>query len=90
MADPRQKYLKIQTGVVKRILKEKSMYEKEVKQVEDRIQKMKNEGKDEYDVRKMGEVLAESEMMVPETAKRLQTAFEDLRNKLNVRKKQRI
>ena len=29
------------------------MYEKEVKQTEDRIQKMKNEGRDEYEIRKM-------------------------------------
>ena len=60
------------------------MYEKEVKLTEDRIQRMKDEGKDEYDIKKMGEVLQESEMMVPETLKRLQTAWEDLKNKLEV------
>jgi tubulin-specific chaperone A len=84
MSDPRNKQIKIQTGVVKRITKEKLMYEKEVKLTEDRIQRMKDEGKDEYDIKKMGEVLQESEMMVPETLKRLQTAWEDLKNKLEV------
>ena len=34
-------------------MKEKLMYEKEVKQTEDRIEKMKKEGKDEYDIKKM-------------------------------------
>ena len=29
------------------------MYHKEIKQNEDRIQKMKDDGKDEYDIRKM-------------------------------------
>ena len=47
------KNLKIKTNVVKRIMKEKTTYEKEVKQNEDRIEKMKNEGRDEYDIKKM-------------------------------------
>lgn len=84
MADPRARQIKIQTNVVKRILKEKSMYEKETKQIENRIEKMKQEGRDEYDVRKMGEVLAESVMMGPDCIKRLTTAAEDLRTKLSV------
>ena len=37
----------------RRILKEKEMYEKEVTQTENRIQKMQDDGKDEYDVKKM-------------------------------------
>jgi hypothetical protein len=37
----------------KRIIKEKSTYEKEVTQTEDRIAKMKSDGKDEYDIKKM-------------------------------------
>ena len=53
MTDPRTKQIKIQTGVVKRIIKEKSMYEKEFIQIENRIEKMKTDGKDEYDIRKM-------------------------------------
>lgn len=83
MSDQRIKHLRIQTGVVKRIIKEKQMYEKEVEQTENRIQKMKDEGRDEYDVRKMGEVLAESKMMGPDCLKRLTTAVEDLRTKMS-------
>ena len=52
-ADPRTRQIKIQTGVVKRILKEKTMYEKEVVHIENRLEKMKDEGRDEYEVRKM-------------------------------------
>jgi tubulin-specific chaperone A len=53
MSHTREKQIKIQTGIVKRIAKEKLMYEKEAGQIENRIQKMKDEGKDEYDVKKM-------------------------------------
>lgn len=80
--DPRARQIKIQTGVVKRIIKEKSMYEQEVVQTEKRIEKMKSDGKDEYDIRKMNEVLDESKMMVPETLERLRKSHEDLKNTL--------
>jgi tubulin-specific chaperone A len=53
MSHTREKQLKIQAGVVKRIMKEKLMYEKEATQIENRIEKMKAEGKDEYDIKKM-------------------------------------
>jgi len=93
--------------VVKRILKEKTMYEKEVVQIENRLEKMKAEGRDEYEVRKMvkrfravfmylpfrqfivmfelfkNEVLEESKMMVPETLKRLENSYQDLKSKLD-------
>ena len=65
-------------------MKEKTMYEQEYIQIETKLNKMKSEGKDEYDVRKMGEVLAESKMMIPDCLKRLATAYEDLKNKLQV------
>lgn len=45
MADPRLKQLKIKTGVVKRLAKEKVMYEKEAETQRNRIQKFKDEGK---------------------------------------------
>lgn len=44
MADPRIKTLKIKTGVVKRIAKEKVMYEKEADSQRNRVQKYKDEG----------------------------------------------
>ena len=41
------------TFIPKRIIKEKSTYEKEVIQTEEKIAKMKSDGKDEYDIKKM-------------------------------------
>lgn len=78
MADPRIRTIKIKTGVVKRLAKEKTVYEREAEQQKVRIQKLKDEGKDEYDIRKQEEVLNESLMMVPDCQRRLAVAFEDL------------
>ena len=54
--DPRIRQLKIKTGVCKRSGKEKASYVKEAEQQKAKIEKMKAEGKDEYEIRKMGEV----------------------------------
>ncbi|XP_026276985.1 tubulin-specific chaperone A [Frankliniella occidentalis] len=80
MADPRIKTIKIKTGVVRRIAKEKVMYEKEAEEQRGRIQKFKDEGKDEHDIRKQEEVLLESLMMVPDCQRRLLKAYQDLKN----------
>lgn len=56
------------------------MYEKEADQQRVRIQKYKDEGKDEHDVRKQEEVLLESLMMVPDCQRRLQKAYQDLKS----------
>ncbi|XP_069137838.1 tubulin-specific chaperone A-like [Argopecten irradians] len=78
IADPKMKQLKIKTGVVKRITKEKFMYEKESQKEADKVEKMKAEGKDEYDIRKQQEVQEESQQMVPETMGRLRKGLQDL------------
>jgi tubulin-specific chaperone A len=44
MADPRIKALRIKTGVVKRLAKEKVMYEKEAGEQRQRIQIFKDQG----------------------------------------------
>eukprot|EP00914_Ancora_sagittata_P015468 GHVO01030630.1.p1 GENE.GHVO01030630.1~~GHVO01030630.1.p1 ORF type:complete len:110 (+),score=20.84 GHVO01030630.1:120-449(+) len=72
------KQIKIRTGVVKRIGKECIMYAKEVTKQEEHIEKMKTDGKDEYDIRKQHEVLEESRMMIPDTNRRLKSAKEEL------------
>ena len=48
--------LRIKTGVVKRTGKEKVMYRKEADKEKEKIEKMKAEGKDEADIKKMTEV----------------------------------
>ena len=53
-------------------------YEKEVEQNEAKVQKMRDEGKDQYDIRKQEEVLQESYMMVPDSKARLENAIADL------------
>lgn len=44
MADPRIKTLKIKTGVVKRLTKEKLMYIKETEQQREKVEKLKESG----------------------------------------------
>lgn len=80
--NPSNKRLKVQIGVCKRLQKEVASYEKEVINNESRIQKMRDEGKDEYDIRKQEEVLQESYMMVPDSNARLETAIAELSNLL--------
>merc|ERR1711962_909843 len=76
--DPVLRNIKIKTGVVKRLSKEKKMYEKEAQDQAAKVEKMKVEGKDEYDIKKMIEVQKESLSMVPDCQRRLETAFKEL------------
>ncbi|EGD76789.1 tubulin cofactor a [Salpingoeca rosetta] len=78
MADPRLRQIKIKTGVVKRLGKEREVNLKEIAQQEKRIQKYKDEGRDEYDIKKQYEVLEECKMMVPDTEQRLKKAHDEL------------
>jgi len=48
MSDPRIRTLKIKTGVVKRLAKEKVTYEKEAAQQREKIQKLKEQGEDRF------------------------------------------
>ncbi|XP_043370758.1 tubulin-specific chaperone A isoform X3 [Dermochelys coriacea] len=52
MADPRLRQIKIKMGVVRRLAKEKVMYEKEAKQQEEKIERMKAEASDDYGIKK--------------------------------------
>lgn len=78
MADPRIRQLVIKTGVVKRLAKEKTVYEKEVNTEIARLQKFKNEGRDDHVLRKQDEVIQECQMMIPDSKRRLQKEFEVL------------
>ncbi|XP_036609947.1 tubulin-specific chaperone A-like [Trichosurus vulpecula] len=53
MANPHVRQIKIRTGVVKRLIKEKSMYEKEAKQQEEKVEKMKAEDGENYAIKKL-------------------------------------
>ncbi|CAH3109574.1 unnamed protein product [Porites lobata] len=75
--DPKRQ-LKIKTGVLKRSSKEKVMYEKEVVDQTAKVEKMKEEKKDEHDIKKQIEVLEESKVMIPDCKRRIKTAYLDL------------
>jgi len=72
------KKLKTQLGVCRRMVKEVQSYEKEVLTNEARVQKMRDEGKDPYDIRKQEEVLQESYMMIPDSKARLESNLVEL------------
>ena len=70
---------KIFCGDARRLLKEVAFYVEEVKENEKIVESMKlDSSKDEYDVKRYEQVLAESYMMIPDSQKRLQNAIEDL------------
>lgn len=70
MSDPRIRTIKIKTGVLKRLTKEKSVYEREIDQQKQRIEKLRAEGKDDHVMRKEDEILQEAQMMVPDSHRR--------------------
>ncbi|XP_059550246.1 tubulin-specific chaperone A isoform X1 [Myotis daubentonii] len=61
-----------------RLAKEKMMYEKEAKQQEEKIEKMKAEDSENYALKKQAEILQESRMMIPDCQRRLEAAYTDL------------
>ncbi|XP_033376255.1 tubulin-specific chaperone A isoform X4 [Parus major] len=61
-----------------RLAKEKIMYEKEAKQQEEKIEKMKAEACDDYGIKKQIEILQESRMMIPDCQRRLEVAHAEL------------
>jgi tubulin-specific chaperone A len=70
MADPRIRQITIKTGVVKRLTKEKIVYEREAENQRNRIEKLKADNGEEHMIRKQEEVLQESLMMVPDCQRR--------------------
>jgi len=79
MADPRLKQIRIKTGVISRITKEKQSYEKETETEKERLLKLKAKGEDSHTLKKQEEVILESAMMVPDCQKRLTAAYADLK-----------
>lgn len=63
---------------LERMLKEVAYYEKEVKENEEKLQKMKDEERNPFDIKKFAEVLEESHMMIPDSKNRLEQALSDL------------
>ena len=81
-ADSRLKKLRIQTGVVKRCGKEKLSYRKEANQQKEKLEKLKKEGKDDMEIKKMNEMYQESLMMIPDCHRKLEKAVKELKSLL--------
>lgn len=75
----RLKQIRIKTGVVNRIAKEKQSYEKETETEKNRLLKLKDNGGDSHTLRKQEEVIQESAMMITDCQKRLTAAYADLK-----------
>ncbi|BFZ65068.1 hypothetical protein YB2330_006231 [Saitoella coloradoensis] len=71
--------LTIKTNALKRIVKEKGSYVKEAQHQKERVEKMRAENADEYELRAQEKVLVDCDQMIPETQRRLETAVEDLK-----------
>ena len=78
-SDPKLKKLRIQTGVVKRCGKEKLSYRKEANLQKEKLEKMKQEGKDDIQIKNMSEQIQESLMMIPDCHRRLEKAVGEIK-----------
>ncbi|KAG4087373.1 tubulin binding cofactor A [Neocallimastix lanati (nom. inval.)] len=75
---PTVRNLKIKTGVVKRLGKEVIYYQKEYDQQQARIDKLIAENADIHDINKQKEVLEETNVMIPDSKRRLNVAYKEL------------
>jgi len=77
--DPKKvREIKIKSGVVKRLAKEKGMYEKEAEEVQAKLNKMKADDPDDYMIKKQQELLEESRCMIPDCKRHLDKAWDEL------------
>ncbi|OQV25792.1 putative Tubulin-specific chaperone A [Hypsibius exemplaris] len=83
MSDPRLRNLKVKTGVVRRLYKEKISYEKELEKERGKLTGMRQKGEDEYRVKKQEEVVQECLMMIPNCKIRLSNAWTDLKTSID-------
>ena len=73
------KQLRIRVGVVTRTQKELAAYHKELLDQRDKVARMRSAAGCEYDIKKQVEVQGETEVMIPDTMRRLAKGFEELR-----------
>lgn len=74
------KKLKILLNSLKRLKKEVTYYNKELIENENKLNKMIEESKDEYDIKKQQEITDETKMMIPNATKRLQDKIFEFEN----------
>ncbi|XP_027197167.1 tubulin-specific chaperone A-like [Dermatophagoides pteronyssinus] len=78
MSDPKINQIRIRTGVLKRSIKEKQSYEQELIRESERLNKMRELQKDEYEINKQQEIINETAMLLPDCQKRITAAYHDL------------
>ena len=71
-----------------RLVKEAAYYEIEYKENDAKLQQMKNDNKDKWDIKKFQEVVGESEMMIPDSSARRDKALDDLKDYVVLLKKE--
>ncbi|KAL0228337.1 hypothetical protein RCL1_004480 [Eukaryota sp. TZLM3-RCL] len=81
MSDTRS--LKIQTSVLRRLVRELEYYRQEAQDLEARVERLKESGADEHLINKQIEVLNESRQMIPDTVTRMETAWYSLKQVLD-------
>ncbi|KAG9019540.1 hypothetical protein FRB90_000849 [Tulasnella sp. 427] len=79
-----QKQLRIKTGVLTRLTKELTVYQKEEEEQLRKVEKLKADGAEGADIRQSEAVLREAQKMVPDTQNRVQNAVQDLRDLINL------
>lgn len=75
-----QKQCRVKTGVVTRLQKELDRYRADASTQSSKIDAMRVRGADEYDVKQQVEVLNETEIMIPDSLRRLERALAELRD----------
>lgn len=75
-----EKKLKILLNSLKRLKKEVKYYNNELIENENKLNKMVEEDKDKYDIKKQQEIVDETKMMIPDSTKRLQNKINDFEN----------
>ncbi|KAL3088556.1 hypothetical protein niasHT_023174 [Heterodera trifolii] len=79
-----QKDLKIKTGVLKRYLQEVEYYRKEVQKQTDKVNTLKAEESDQYNVKKAIEVLQENQQMVTLSTQNAKKAANELKSMADI------
>ncbi|OLY82957.1 Tubulin-specific chaperone A [Smittium mucronatum] len=72
--------LKIKTGSLSRLIKDKTVYLNEAEEVKEKISKLIEAKADEWDIKKQREILEETLGMLPGCDKRIAIARQDLEN----------
>ncbi|KAG4306383.1 hypothetical protein PORY_000371 [Pneumocystis oryctolagi] len=76
---PSARELEIKIGTIKRLIRDLSVYKEELRTEEDRYLQWKEDGEDEYVLRKQKQVIDECWRMIPDAERRLSYSLEKLR-----------